>query len=103
VIDDVTGEPLGGSVVELLGVRSRTVRSIVADGEGYFRLEVRPGVHQIRARSQGFLTSRPTEVAFPFEHPLHLEIRLSRTSVLLAPVEIVPPPAPLSVAAPAPR
>jgi hypothetical protein len=93
VLDDSTGLPVAGATITLLTDRRRTHLRARTDEEGRFRL--RPssaGAFHLRATADGFIPSETRPLSITPDDTLSLEIRVSRTTVLLAPVTVVAAP-----------
>ena len=96
VVDDETGRPVPGAAVTLRSSRGRAAARVVADGEGVFT--VRPpsgGAYVLEAAAEGFLSSASGELTLAPAQSVELELRVSKHSILLAPVEVVASSAPL--------
>jgi hypothetical protein len=90
VLDDSTGRPVPGATVTLMTLRERGVARTVTDSSGYFHLRVphadgfllRTERLGFRPATSGALTVTPGDTA-------EVEVRVSTTSVLLAPLAVV--------------
>jgi len=96
VLDDESGEPLGGARVLLLNRYQKVVDYSVTDDEGHFEFKPRHGSRlRVEARAVGYKpTITPILWMVGNRDYASLEVRLAPNVVLLAPVEIVAMSAP---------
>jgi hypothetical protein len=90
VMDDATEEPLAGAQVLLLNRYTRTVDYAVTDAEGRFRFERSTSDrYRLEVRAVGYRGAITPALWTTDRRFTAIEVRLLRSAVLLAPLEIV--------------
>jgi hypothetical protein len=89
VLDETTGEPIAGAVVEVLDHVERIRRSAITDEDGRFLLlRVFPGPFWLRATHIAYVRTKTPRWRVESGEVLEVTIRLHRDVVLLAPLEV---------------
>jgi hypothetical protein len=90
VVDDSTGLPVAGATVTLLTLRERAMNRAVTDSAGQFHLRVPEAAgFLLRAERTGFKGSTAGPITVTPQDTAQVELRLSATAVLLAPLTVV--------------
>ena len=94
VLDDSTGDAIGGARVQLLSGSRRVLYTTTATDSGDFQLPIRRrGVYRLRASRLGFREAVTPPMAVDPGDAMAVEVRLTTGRVLLAPLQVVARPA----------
>lgn len=94
VLDDSTGDAIGGARVELLSANRRVLATATASNAGEFSFPIRRrGEYRLRANRLGFREATSPVLAINPVDSLGVELRMTTGRVLLAPLQVVARPA----------
>lgn len=89
LVDDATEGGIEGEIT-LVGSEGRSHRAVITDADGWFIFhDVTPGPLRMRAQRRGFETAFTPFLRMAPGDTVELQIRLSRETVLLAPLVVV--------------
>ena len=90
VLDDETGEPIAGARVTLMDMRELRAGRVETDAEGWFHMRVpTAGGYFLRAERDGYQRATARRITVMPDDTVHVELRISTRSVLLAPLTVV--------------
>lgn len=90
VLDDATDMPISGVQIELLSSAGRSVQSTLSNEDGRFRFgHLSSSAYQLRATRIGYQGVTGSRIGMFSGDTLEVELRMSMTVILMAPVEVV--------------
>src|SRR5690349_12476347 len=90
VLDDSTGEAIGGAQVQLLSANRRVLHTTVASETGEFRIPIRRrGEYRLRTSRVGYRESVSPTLGIDIIDSLGVELRMTTGRILLAPLQVV--------------
>ena len=96
VLEDGTEEPVAGATVTLVNGRGLTAGRVVTDASGAFQLRLLGADNvSLRAERVGYVSARSAPLALSSDDSVGVELRLSRSAVVLAPLTVVASARPL--------
>lgn len=90
VLEEGTGQPVAGAVIEVFDTTGLQRASAVADTSGAFRILVpQPGVYRLRVSHIAYATAETEAIDVDLGTQVELELRMSPTAVALEPLRVV--------------
>jgi len=89
VIEDASGDAIGGATVSLHDGRGRRIGRATTDDLGQFRFDVQSGPVTLRTEHPGFRRTLSPSLDFGAYGVLRVEVRMDPDLVLMAPLEVV--------------